>query len=152
MIVFSLSVSCTHDEKDDPEPGGRLTYIYEFPQYTVTENSGSPIEFDNPTHSVCFIINNYDELHALVPAEVIAADPAYSAIDFSSQTLVSVRFSTFFDLDSIGYELFMFGEDLLGISIRITQSSYDVSTKYYHKGNFLVRKIPSGTRYSILFG
>lgn len=153
LVTVCSAFMCGCNNNGEYRPDVPITPILEFPQYSATESEGSPIAFDSPTSAVCYIINSREELEALVPREVLDADPAYGAIDFSTQTLLSVRFFTYFDLLSVNYKIFLVGgNDVLAISITTKNNDHEIVEKTYHMGNILVRKFPSDTSYGIFFG
>lgn len=148
LLITVALTGCNNNREYEPERP--VTPIYEFPQVCEAESDGSSIAFDSTRPGICFIINNREQLEALIPADVRASDPAYSAIDFATQSLVSVRYVNYFYLDSLSFRLFMAGNDSLIILIENTKSSFDIAGKRFYMGNFVVPKLPSDTPYLVM--
>lgn len=143
LLVFCF-VACGSDEPQFK--GVALNEVeYVFSPFVTAMDSSSAIALPQGKAFDYAVINSQEALDSIIPPVVAAGDSLYQHIDFSKNTLLSIRFIFFYDVKKIAY----LGYDKQDNHIVLHQKVYAVGpvdvTGRYVMSNLLVGKEAEGS-------
>ncbi len=114
---------------------------HSFPLIITDMTSSSKIAIPSGANFDCRVINSADELHRLLLPEIIEDTPGYDDIDFTEQSLVSLKFRSFYKIKYINSKVYR-GDYNLEVRQTIHVSPDYTPSGFYVMANLLTDTVP----------
>ena len=137
LLVF-VGVSC--QSGDSPIEDIPIRVDYEFYPIVTDMTSTSVIAFPDEINYECFVINSKEELIKCLPLEIINTDYRYESIDFDKQSILSIKYRIFYNIEDIEYAI-LNSDNKIEINQYINVVGNIVPNGYFVMNNLLVDKI-----------
>lgn len=142
FLVIGLA-ACDMEEPNSP-PSNEMAVNYVFSQVVTEIDSLSPIALPSGTSFDYTIINSTDSLYSSIPLFVVDEDTLYKSIDFSQNTLLSLKFLVFYNIKKIEYKAYAQNEHTILLRQRIYTSGSVPGYGKYVMSNLVTDKVFDG--------
>ncbi len=142
-LLILLSLTCIMAcEKSSNSINPNIAVDYVFPTFLTEMSAESIIALPEGVSCDFMVINSLDEFHEIIPDEVARTDEQYNNIDFSKNSIISIKFRVFYPITNISYRIMKRDDYVIEIKQLISTSGQMHDNGCFVMANLSVDKIP----------
>lgn len=144
FLFLFIFFSC--EKKEESNVSVQLSLKYVFVPFITDMVGSSPIKLPNGINYEATIINSEQELIDYLPSDIIESDVSYNDINYTKNSLLSLKFRSFYKPNKIEYRIFKESDGKIIIKQMINVSDSIRIEGYFFMSNLIIDRLSKNNK------